>query len=80
MAVKKGAAMLPETNILAYFADLDDPRVEKNRKHPLMNVITIAILSVICGADTWVDIERYGKAKRGSVSNSVEMEKDVKHD
>jgi hypothetical protein len=28
-----------------------------------MNVITIAILGVICGADTWVDIERYGQAK-----------------
>jgi predicted transposase YbfD/YdcC len=55
--------MLPETNILACFGDLDDPRIEKNRKHPLINVIGIAILGVICGADNWVDIERYGKAK-----------------
>ncbi len=53
-----------ETSILAYFAELDDPRIEKNRKHPLINVVSIAVLGVICGADTWVDIERYGKAKR----------------
>jgi predicted transposase YbfD/YdcC len=64
MAVKKGIAMLPETSILAYFGELDDPRIEKNQKHPLINVISIAILGVICGADTWVDIERYGKAKQ----------------
>jgi predicted transposase YbfD/YdcC len=64
MAVKKGTAMLPETSILAYFAELDDPRIEKNQKHPLINLISIAILGVICGADTWVDIERYGNAKQ----------------
>ncbi len=56
--------MLPETSILAYFAELDDPRIEKNQKHPLINLISIAILGVICGADTWVDIERYGNAKQ----------------
>lgn len=41
---QKGTAMLPETSILAYFAELDDPRIEKNQKHPLINVISIAIL------------------------------------
>lgn len=55
--------MLPETSILAYFGELDDPRIEKNQKHPLINIIVIAILGVICGADTWVDMERYGNAK-----------------
>jgi hypothetical protein len=36
--------MLLETSILAYFAEVDDPRIEKNPKHPLINVISIAIL------------------------------------
>lgn len=56
--------MLPETGIIAHFAQLEDPRDERNRKHPLINLITIAILGVIGGADTWVDIERYGQSKR----------------
>lgn len=56
--------MLPETSIVAYFADVEDPRKDKNRKHPLINIIGIAILGVIGGADNWVDIERYGKAKQ----------------
>lgn len=43
--------MLPETSIVTYFAELDDPRIEKNQKHPLINIISIAILGVICGAD-----------------------------
>lgn len=39
--------MIPETSILSYFADLDDPRIEKNHKHPLINVLIIAILGVM---------------------------------
>ena len=49
---------------LSYVAELDDSRIEKNQKHPLINIMAIAILGVICGADTWVDIERYGNAKQ----------------
>lgn len=73
MAVKKGTAMLPETSINAYFAEMDDPRIEKNQKHPLINLISIAILGVICGADTWVDIERYGNAKREWLSSFLDL-------
>jgi len=65
--------MLPESNLLAYFAAIDDPRIEKNRKHPLINVIGIAILGVICGADNWVEIERYGKAKQTWLSEFLDL-------
>jgi len=70
---QKGTAMLPETSILSYFAELDDPRIEKNQKHPLINVIAIAILGVICGADTWVDIERYGNAKQAWLGTFLDL-------
>jgi predicted transposase YbfD/YdcC len=65
--------MLPETSIFAYFADVEDPRAEKNRKHPLLNLIGIAILGVICGADNWVDIERYGKAKQEWLATFLDL-------
>ena len=51
--------MLPETNQLAYFAELADPRHAQNRHHPLINIVSIAILGVISGADTEVDIEQF---------------------
>jgi len=74
---QKGTAMLPETSILAYFAELDDPRIEKNQKHPLINIISIAILGVICGADTWVDIERYGQAKQEWLGTFLDLRNGV---
>lgn len=42
------------------FADLPDPRMEKKTKHQLLDIITITICAVICGADSWVEIEEYG--------------------
>lgn len=34
-----------------------DPRPEKNRQHPLETIVLITICAVICGADSWVDLE-----------------------
>ena len=69
--------MLSETNIFSYFADLEDPRTGNNIAHPLENVITIAILAVICGADGWVDVERYGKAKKDWLATFLNLEKGI---
>jgi predicted transposase YbfD/YdcC len=45
------------------FVDLSDPRMNKKIKHNLMDMITIMICAVISGANGWVEIEEYGKAK-----------------
>ena len=45
------------------FAALPDPRVERGRRHELLDIITIALCAVICGAESWVEIETFGRAK-----------------
>jgi predicted transposase YbfD/YdcC len=52
----------PIATITKNFSKLDDPR-HYNRSHPLLDIITIAICAVICGADDWVEIENFGHAK-----------------
>jgi hypothetical protein len=42
---------------------MEDPTVERSIQHKLIDIITIAICAVICGADTGVDIETYGLAR-----------------
>src|SRR5712691_714384 len=49
--------------IQAYFAEVTDPRVERTRLHLLRDILVIAICAVICGADSWVEMEAYGHAK-----------------
>lgn len=55
------------------FADVTDPRMEKKTKHSLMNMITIVICSVISGADSWVEIAAYGKAKYDWLKTFLEL-------
>jgi predicted transposase YbfD/YdcC len=46
------------------FAQVEDPRVERTKLHRLRDIIIIAICGVLCGAEGWVDIEEFGRAKQ----------------
>ena len=46
-----------------HFQDLEDPRIERSKRHGLLDILTIAICAVICGADSWVHVEMFGKSK-----------------
>jgi predicted transposase YbfD/YdcC len=50
-------------NPLQYFAELRDPRVERTREHLLEEILLMVIAAVLSGADSWNEIEGYGKAK-----------------
>lgn len=50
--------------ISAYFAELDDPRVERTRLHPLLSIVSIALCAVICGADSWVEVAEFGTVRQ----------------
>ena len=43
---------------------LKDPRVERTKKHLLTDILTVAILAIIAGAQGWEDIENYGISKK----------------
>jgi len=45
------------------FAQVEDPRMERTKLHRLRDIIILAICGVLCGADGWVEIEEFGKAK-----------------
>jgi predicted transposase YbfD/YdcC len=46
------------------FCQIDDPRKDNHNKlHNMMDILLLTILAVICGADTWAGVERFGKAK-----------------
>lgn len=46
-----------------HFGDLKDPRIERTKKHLLLDIVVLAICAVICGAEGWEDIEEYGRQK-----------------
>lgn len=52
-----------DISIFKHFEELEDPRIDRTKDHKLLDIIIIAICGVICGADSWTDIEEFGKAK-----------------
>jgi predicted transposase YbfD/YdcC len=55
--------LTPWTSMDAHFAGLTDPRVARTRVHRLGELVTIALCAVLCGADDWVAVETFGRAK-----------------
>jgi len=55
---------MKESSIHEHFKDLKDPRINRTLKHPLINVIFISFCAILCGAEDWVAIERFGTLRR----------------
>lgn len=46
-----------------HFADLPDPRLDRQKQHALLDILVIAVCAILAGADSWADVERFGRAK-----------------
>jgi len=51
-------------SLIISFQDLPDPRVEGRCDHKLIDIIVITVCAVIAGAESWVEVESFGKAKQ----------------
>lgn len=60
---KERVAAIPTKTIGDHFSSLPDPRMVNKSDHKLLDIIVITICAVICGADTFTEIEEYGVAK-----------------
>lgn len=54
----------PPKSILQCFSALSDPRIERTRLHSLHDILAITFCAVIGGADNWVAIELFAKARQ----------------
>lgn len=50
-------------NLLDVFADLPDPRLDRQKKHKLIDIVALTICGVLAGEDNFADIEFYARNK-----------------
>jgi predicted transposase YbfD/YdcC len=50
-------------SLLAHLATLPDPRIERTKHHRLTDILAIAILAELCGADSFTEIAQFGRAR-----------------
>jgi predicted transposase YbfD/YdcC len=61
------------TNPISYFSTLSDPRVDRTKEHLMEDIIFITIAAVICGAETWNEIEDFGKSKESWLGQYLQL-------
>src|ERR1700682_1129410 len=49
--------------LLESFSKIPDKRINRQKLHPLKNILIIAVCAILCGADSWLAIEKIGKSK-----------------
>jgi predicted transposase YbfD/YdcC len=67
---------LKSARIQDHFAELTDPR-RREVIHPLINVVVIAVCAVICGADDFVAIAKFGKTKQDWLARFLNLENGI---
>lgn len=61
------------SNITDHFRNIEDPRIERNKKHFVWDIISLTICAVVCGCETWEEIELYGKEKESWLKTILEL-------
>jgi predicted transposase YbfD/YdcC len=59
--------------LLECLTELPDPRVERTRLHCLLDILAIGICAVICGAEGWDDIARFGRSKEEWLREKLDL-------
>jgi predicted transposase YbfD/YdcC len=53
----------PKFSLIEHFQALPDPRVNRTKDHELIDVLTIAICTLLCAGESFNDMEDFGQAK-----------------
>ncbi|MBP0022008.1 MAG: ISAs1 family transposase [Cyanobacteria bacterium SBLK] len=69
-----------QEKLLSYVEEVEDPRINRTKKHLLKDILTIAILAAIAGAEGWEDIENYGISKYSWLKEFLELPNGIPSD
>ena len=53
----------PPLSLMEAFADVPDPRIDRQRRHELLDILVIAICCLLCGGESFNDMHDFGLAK-----------------
>ena len=71
------ATKLVTPALIEYFADLPDPRIDRCKAHQLNDIIVIAILAVICGAEHFTEMEAFAEATEDWLKTFLKLENGI---
>ncbi len=60
-------------SLIEHLSVLEDPRIDRAKRHSLTDALTIAICAIVGGADSWTDVEMFGDSKRQWFDSFLEL-------
>ena len=63
----------PIPSFFAHFADLQDPRLDRTKRHKLGDIAFIAVCAALCGANDFVAMETFGNEKHAWLRRYLEL-------
>jgi predicted transposase YbfD/YdcC len=63
----------PFASLEACFGELPDARVQGRCDHKLIDIILIAVCAVMCGAESWSEVEEFGQAKAAWLKQYLDL-------
>jgi hypothetical protein len=67
---------MSQTNPLSiqeHFESLPDPRIDRQKRHNLIDIISITICAVLSGAESWTHIEDFGESNQEWFRSFLEL-------
>ena len=61
--ILSSSALPAARNLPDHFRGLVDPRIKRARRHELVDILVIAICTLLCGGESFNDMEDFGRAK-----------------
>ena len=58
------AEMENTPTLIGCMQEIPDPRAPYNQRHKFLDIIIIAVTAILCGMDTWNEIEDWACSKR----------------
>jgi predicted transposase YbfD/YdcC len=62
-----------ESKTWACLESLADPRLERNRRHKLVDILVIALCGFLAGCEGWVDVALFGRRKQEWLARFLEL-------
>ena len=63
--------------ITSYFEEISDPRIERSRKHDLLDIIMISLCAVLAGADGWDAIYDFSISRESWLKKFLKLESGI---
>jgi predicted transposase YbfD/YdcC len=64
---------MAESKFSIIFSDLTDPRVDRTKRHKLLDILGLTITAVLCGADNRVEVEEFGEIREDWLRTFLEL-------